>query len=675
MNIETKYDLELVEQQASSSPTPSKIYKYHRRENDDVAIKYISILPIFLIIIVFYYFSNNMMYNDIENTQPLYILNNIYVILFFVLHFFWFYYKLHYILLSMYKICMSLETLRKNSKYYSGLEIPDELVQRKLKLKFQFQSGPIDFPDITILIPIYTENLENTIIPTIQSAIIESKRYSKETGRICNIIVCDDGMNITENETNKTEKEKRIRFYQDNNIGYTCRPHPSKYPRAGRFKKASNINFSIHYSKIKDAIITNTLALNQYTSILEKGAIFGGNIHYNPFIFLIDSDTRFPDLSNDNDIGGSGCLKIVMKDFLYDGENVLYLQCFSGPFLSMKSLPEKCIYHFTSHIFNGIMIATSLNLLSPLVGHNVCLDLCKLEEISTSVSTTDAEIKQYFSEDKISEDFDCMIRGFNTGYIGRYITSAGVFLEGVSFNFITEYFKISKFACGAAELTFNPMNRWIGKWSEGCGVFSQDLVRFIMCENIEWYNKLYILSYILNFMAIAQSHLSLFYNLFFFETIKQIVPLVFIPVNLMWELLFVWGVFLTFLNIVFSKKVGFNTNIFMRQQFREIFFTFCIFGSLSVRFSIMYFIHLFNLRINFGATQKNKEVMTIYDWVYSTRYECGIYLFYSICIFLRVFMFYEKTMLYTFYYGCLLVVLFVVIYWFVWHNLFKGCTE
>lgn len=49
MNIETKNELEMVEQQQQqpASPSPSKIYKYHRRENDDVAIKCISILPFF----------------------------------------------------------------------------------------------------------------------------------------------------------------------------------------------------------------------------------------------------------------------------------------------------------------------------------------------------------------------------------------------------------------------------------------------------------------------------------------------------------------------------------------------------------------------------------------------------------------------------------------------------
>ena len=58
----------------------------------------------------------------------------------------------------------------------------------------------------------------------------------------------------------------------------------------------------------------------------------------------------------------------------------------------------------------------------------------------------------------------------------------------------------------------NQINKWFSK-DKDRGFFSQDIIGFIFCKEIEWYNKLSILSYILNFIAIAQSHISMFYNL------------------------------------------------------------------------------------------------------------------------------------------------------------------
>ena len=102
--------------------------------------------------------------------------------------------------------------------------------------------------------------------------------------------------------------------------------------------------------------------------------------------------------------------------------------------------------------------------------------------------------------------------------------------------------------------------------------------------------------------------------------------------------------------------------IIIKQQFRELFFTSSLYGSLSVRFMIMYITHFFSLNITFGSTQKNDEKVTITDWINSTKYECIIYTFYLLCILIRVFLFPVKSMFHTFYFGGL--PLFMNIFWF-----------
>jgi hypothetical protein len=428
-------------------------------------------------------------------------------------------------------------------------------------------------------------------------------------------------------------------FYENYNIGFIARPHPSKHKRNGRFKKAGNLNFSMNYYN------------NQ--QFKDLGAIYWGDLLFGEYILLIDSDTRLPDFpTNEN-----GCIKRVIKDLVYDGQDkILYAQCFIGPYLSTNSVSEKCIYNFTSQIYNGILVNTSLNSIVPLVGHNVFLNFKLLENIAIVDPTT--KYKYYWSEDKISEDFDCMLRGSIHGYIGRYITSAGIFYEGIPFNYITEYFKLSKFACGAAELTFNPIAMWPKHF-----IFSSDIIKFIRCKEIEWYNKLNILSYIFNFIAIAQSHFALFYNLLFFDRLMLIYPTVLLPINLMWESMFCWFVVNTILNIFFSIKMKFNVINTLKQQFREIFFTTFLYGSLSVKFSIMYFVHLFNLKIEFGATQKDENKITLKDWTISTKYESAIYIFYLSCITMRLAFFPVESLANTFYYGCLPLLINVAFFW------------
>lgn len=68
--------------------------------------------------------------------------------------------------------------------------------------------------------------------------------YARQGGT-SSILIHDDGLQSLP----AIEKEKRINFYSDHNIGWIARPAhdnaPDGYKRAGRFKKASNMNYGL----------------------------------------------------------------------------------------------------------------------------------------------------------------------------------------------------------------------------------------------------------------------------------------------------------------------------------------------------------------------------------------------------------------------------------------------
>jgi hypothetical protein len=73
------------------------------------------------------------------------------------------------------------------------------------------------------------------------------KTYARQGGTSA-IFVHDDGLQLISEE----EREMRMTFYANHNIGWVARPPHSDdadgYKRAGRFKKASNMNYGLALS-------------------------------------------------------------------------------------------------------------------------------------------------------------------------------------------------------------------------------------------------------------------------------------------------------------------------------------------------------------------------------------------------------------------------------------------
>jgi len=80
--------------------------------------------------------------------------------------------------------------------------------------------------------------------PSVYSLKKAMQTYARQGGTSA-IFVHDDGLQ----SMSKEEQQKRINFYTDHNIGWVARPahsnEPDGFHRAGRFKKASNMNYGL----------------------------------------------------------------------------------------------------------------------------------------------------------------------------------------------------------------------------------------------------------------------------------------------------------------------------------------------------------------------------------------------------------------------------------------------
>ena len=135
---------------------------------------------------------------------------------------------------------------RENSKYYSANPPPP--------------SKEVDnsLPHITIQMPVYKESLEAVLYafpsllkylmfnfhraPSIRSLKKAVQTYARQGGT-STIFINDDGLRML----SPTERDERLAFYANHNIGWVARPKhdpkPEGFKRAGRFKKASNMNY------------------------------------------------------------------------------------------------------------------------------------------------------------------------------------------------------------------------------------------------------------------------------------------------------------------------------------------------------------------------------------------------------------------------------------------------
>ena len=242
-----------------------------------------------------------------------------------------------------------------NSMFYSGK--PPE---RRL-------TGAL--PHITVQCPVYKESLAGVIDPTIQSIKAAISTYELQGGT-CNIFINDDGMQLLDPEM----AELRQRYYRNNNIGWVARPAHKKdgFLRAGRFKKASNMNFALNLSYRVEERLT-MLERGQswsdfdeeqaYQDILKEvvksdgRAWADGDIRIGEIVLIIDSDTRVPE----------DCLLDSATEF-HESPDLAILQHKSGVMQVVHNYWENGITYFTNLIYCSIAYAVSAGDTGPFVG-------------------------------------------------------------------------------------------------------------------------------------------------------------------------------------------------------------------------------------------------------------------------------------------------------------------
>ena len=335
-------------------------------------------------------------------------------------------------------------------------------------------------------------------------------------GGSANIFVNDDGMQLISSE----EAQERRDYYEEHNIGWVARPKHNPHPkngekafvRAGKFKKASNMNYAMSVSaRVEDklALISRPPDWTQederevYDAALaqiieaDSGRTWAeGNVRIGDYILLIDSDTRVP----------VDCFLDAVSEMEISPQ-VAIIQFSSGVMNVTTSWFEMGITFFTNLIYTAIQYAVACGDVAPFVGHNAFLRWSAVQDVA--YLGDDGVTEKYWSEATVSEDFDMALRLQTNGYILRLAAYAGQgFKEGVSLTVYDELARWEKYAYGCSELIFHPLKDWIFH-----GPFTSLFKRFV-ASNMPLHSKITIMAYVGTYYAIGSAWVFTLINYF-----------------------------------------------------------------------------------------------------------------------------------------------------------------
>ncbi|KAA1477055.1 hypothetical protein DENSPDRAFT_867478 [Dentipellis sp. KUC8613] len=533
----------------------------------------------------------------------------------------------------------------RNSKYYSA---------RKPRANKLVDSS---LPHITIQMPVYKEGLEGVLAPSIASLKKAMRTYALQGGT-SSIFINDDGLRLIPDE----ERAARLAFYETHNIGFVARPahgepaaaggDAATFVRAGRFKKASNMNYALALSRAAER---HLLALQEQekhapsvpsTSVpsasapsvpsvpsghsslenasgeqaegdeearvesLEDRALAraveevweasgrrwrpwarnGKACRLGEIILLVDSDTVVPE----------DCLRDAARE-MAECPTVAIIQHESDVMQVAKHYFENGIAYFTRRINKCISLTCANGEVAPFVGHNAFLRWRAMQD-AAFVDSTDGKEK-IWSEAHVSEDFDMALRLQLRGFIIRWATySQGAFKEGVSLTIDDELSRWQKYAYGCSELLFNPVVQW---WRRG--PIAHQIHRFLWSPAPLHY-KISMMSYMFSYFGIAgaitisivnyvllgfEFHVDAFY-MHSFEIWLATTVVFFGSGNLGFTLL--------------EYRLG-EKNILKSLLINLMWipFFFFFFGGLSIPLSQAILAHLFSYNMTWTATKKEVE--------------------------------------------------------------------
>lgn len=508
----------------------------------------------------------------------------------------------------IFNIFLPASWIKQNSKYYSHTAM-NKIYKHRL-------------PQLTIEIPVYKESFEEVIKPTIDNVLQACKHYQYEGGEV-NIFVHDDGLMLLDD----IEKNKRLTYYDScDEIFYIGRP---KENRAGRFKKASNMNFGLR--KIIDAKAlfndNNTMfispmdALKYLANNHNPYFMCGGAnkyINIGKYILLLDSDSRVPER--------------ILPDLVSEMEmykELGFMQMMTLPMQVLNDYWENAISHFTHHIYRiSFVYSSATGHTAPLVGHNAMLRWDAIKDAAYIDSSSNQIM--YWAEDKVSEDFDMSIRMQSIGYFGRYIGYSedfGGFKEGVSLTACEEINRCKKYAYGINEIMFFPLNLWLEK-----GILSVQIKKFMTCSQIPIYTKFSIFTYITSYYTFASCPILTVAQYFLYRYNDYWRSNVINSLSIIYGCIIVFSLLMPVANIFVVRKMNYSTKSLFGTIFNEFKYSIILglfFSGLSFHLLEAICSHMFNLNMSWSTTQK--EVIKnskFFEFKHTVIYLKRMYMFY-----------------------------------------------
>lgn len=371
-----------------------------------------------------------------------------------------------------------------------------------------FANRPLDvdlatWPSVTIQIPVFREGFEDAIRPTLETALVAARRYSAQTGARCNVLVCEDGLlwfarndlegalaaargtEPAERSSDQNELMARMAYYEASGIAFVARPYPEPgmpgTERAGRFRKASNLNYALRladrlegnaplsaaHAKFRDAIPARVYELGRWQGDVSVGEI----------IVQLDKDSMIP----------PDVIRATVPEFLAD-PTLAYTQHASYPTNEGRYF-SVVIGWFTRLLYDLSIRAKCLipGTLTPLMGHNVFLRRADLFRVGA------------WYEHSVCEDLELLLRFHESGSHGKYVAYPGHdFGEAVTRVYTEELEKFRRYAFGAVEAVLNPVAEW-----EHRGVVKQSWRRFCRSEHVRWYQVVDLLQFFFSLVNLA----------------------------------------------------------------------------------------------------------------------------------------------------------------------------
>ncbi|KAK7055869.1 glycosyl transferase family group 2-domain-containing protein [Favolaschia claudopus] len=492
----------------------------------------------------------------------------------------------------------------ENSAFYSAVKpAPNPAVDNNL-------------PHITIQCPVYKESLSEVIAPSVLSVKKAMQTYARQGGTSA-IFICDDGMQLISEE----DRQARMRFYADHNIGWTARPGHNKdgFFRKGKFKKASNMNYGLalslklekHLAALEAAGVTEddgecledkAMYLAVEETYEESGrrhrpwACNGKSLRVGEIILIIDSDTIVPE----------DCFRDAARE-MYESPDLAIIQHESDVMQVAHHYFENGITHFTRRINKCISYGCSNGEVAPFVGHNAFLRWSAVQDAAFD-DPDDGKRKQW-SESNVSEDFDLALRLLLGGYTLRWATySEGGFKEGVSLTVVDEMARWQKYAYGCDEIIFNPLIRW---WRKG--PISDQLRGFVWSIAPVHYKIGMMSCGLSSFYGIAAATVGSIMNFLLLGLAPQLDRFYLHSFEILLACTVVFpglgNLGFTLLEYRLGHRSFFGA---LFENLRWVPFFLFFFGGLSIHLSTAILAHLFSYDMTWGSTVKEVERSTFW---------------------------------------------------------------